>query len=343
MSFSRKYLFLMGALFALLLTFRYAFPVLLPFLLGFALALTAEPVVRFSCKRLHLPRWAGAGLGICVTLITLIALLWLAGSFLVKEVATLAKALPDLRNTAQQGLELLQTKAMALSQKMPAGLGHFLSGSVTALSADGSALLEQTALRLPAFLSSAMGKVSHGFICIGTGLVSAFLISARLPILRVTLRQKVPQQWQDALIPAFHRIRTTLGGWLKAQGILMLITYGIVCAGFLLLQIPYGPAWAILIALVDAVPMLGTGTVLLPWALIRLLQGHGLQALGLALIFAVTALLRSVLEPKLVGRHIGLDPLVTLLAMYTGWRFFGLWGLILAPITAAAVKAAIST
>lgn len=342
MSFSRKYLFLAGVLFALWLSIRYALPVLLPFLLGAGLALAAEPAVRFGTNRLHLPRWAGAGLGVTLTLIALTAVLWLVGSLVVKEVGVLAQALPDLQDTAQQGLELLQAKATAISQKMPAGLGRFLSESVTSLSGSGTALVEQTALRLPSFLGTAVGKVSQGFIGIGTGVVSAFLFSARLPALRTAIRQKLPASWQDTVFPALRRIRKTLSGWLKAQGLLMLITLGIVCTGLLLLRIPYGAVWALLIALVDAVPMLGTGTVLLPWALIRLLQGHGLQALGLTAIFAAAALARSVLEPKLVGKHIGLDPLITLFAMYAGWRFFGLWGLILAPMTAAAVKTAVS-
>ena len=222
------------------------------------------------------------------------------------------------------------------------GLGKLVAQSTANLSESGAALWEQTALRLPSFLGSAVGKVSQGFIGLGTGVVSAFLISARLPVLRASIQQRIPPQWKDTLIPALRRVRKTLGGWLKAQGILMLITYGIVSAGLMLLQIPYGPVWALLIALVDAVPMLGTGTVLLPWALVRLLQGQGLQALGLAGIFGTSALVRSVLEPKLVGRHIGLDPLLTLIAMYAGWQFFGFWGLILAPMTAAAAKAAFS-
>lgn len=341
MSFVQKYLYLLCALFTAWLAVRYALPVLLPFLLGALLALAAEPAVRFGTDTLRLPRWAGAGLGVSLTLVVLGGLLWLFGSALVREMGVLAQALPNLQDTAQQGIDLLQSKVVELSEHLPAGLGQMLSSSVTSVTGNGSAVLEQTAMRLPSMLSSAVGKMSNGLIGLGTAVISGFLISSRLPQLRQVISRRLPDTWKEKVLPALRRIRKTLGGWLKAQGLLMLVTFAIVCAGLLLLRISYGPVWAVLIAIVDAVPMLGTGTVLLPWALIALLRGSGLQALGLVCIFACAAVTRSVLEPKLLGRHMGLDPLATLLAMYAGYRFFGLWGLVLAPITAAAAKAAL--
>lgn len=342
MSFSRKYLYLVCALFAIWLGIRYALPVVLPFGLGALLAIAAEPAVRFGTDRLHLPRWVSTGFGVTLTLIALAGFLWLLGCLIVKEVGTLANALPDLQDTAQQGLDILEDKVIQLSQNMPAGLGKFLSGAVSDLSGSSTALFQQTALRLPGLVGSAASKMSRGFVGAGTGLLSAFLISSRLPTLRTAISQKIPTPWKQTLLPALGRIRTALGGWLKAQGLLMLITFSIVCVGLLLLRVPYSPLLALLIAVIDAVPMLGTGIILVPWALIRLLQGAGLQALGLIGIFVAATLTRTTLEPKLVGRHIGLDPLVTLFAMYAGFRFLGLWGLILAPMTAAAVKAAIT-
>ena len=342
MSFVRKYLFFLCALVAAWLTIRFALPVLLPFLLGALLALAAEPAVHFSTQRLHLPRWAGAGLGVSLTLIVLVGLFWLFGSAVIREVGVLAQALPDLQDTARQGIDLLKNTVVTLSKKMPANLGSFLSDAASSVAGSSSALMEQTALRLPGILTSAMGKMSQGLIGLGTSLISAFLISARLPRLRQSISAMFPHSWRERFLPALSRIRKTLGGWLKAQGLLLLVTYAIVCVGFLLLRIPYGPIWAVLIALVDAVPMLGTGTVLVPWALVSLLQGSGLQALGLVGIFLLATVSRSVMEPRLLGKHIGLDPLITLLAMYSGYRFFGFWGLILAPISAAAVKAAVS-
>ena len=123
-------------------------------------------------------------------------------------------------------------------------------------------------------------------------------------------------------------------GWLLAQVKLAGMTLIILTAGFLLLRITYAPLWALAVALVDAFPVLGTGTVLIPWALVCFIQGDGGRAVGLLGLYAVASLTRSAMEPKLVGQHLGLDPLTTLLALYAGYRFWGLPGMLLSPLLA---------
>jgi len=94
-----------------------------------------------------------------------------------------------------------------------------------------------------------------------------------------------------------------------------------------------------LVAAVDAIPLLGTGTVLLPWALTRLLQGEALIAAGMVGIYLVAVITRTVLEPRFYGRHLGLDPLVMLLFLYFGYRLWGFLGIVISPLLAAATKA----
>jgi len=177
--------------------------------------------------------------------------------------------------------------------------------------------------------------VGDGAVWVGAGVLSAFLISARLPQLKEALKSRLPQLGENAV---FSRIKKGLGGWLKAQLKLALLTCGVLAAGFLLLRIPYGVLWAVPVALVDAVPMLGTGVVLIPWALVVFLQGKTVMGIGLLLLCVVTMVLRGILEPKLVGKQLGLDPLLTLVFLYAGYRFWGFLGMILAPLLAAAVK-----
>ena len=123
-------------------------------------------------------------------------------------------------------------------------------------------------------------------------------------------------------------------GWLLAQCKLMGVTFVILLLGFVLLRIPYAVFWALGVSLVDAFPVLGTGTVLLPWSLVCLLQGDSPRAIGILGIYVAASLIRSALEPKLVGRHLGLDPLITLMALYAGYKLWGIGGMILAPMLA---------
>ena len=138
-----------------------------------------------------------------------------------------------------------------------------------------------------------------------------------------------------------RRVRHCLGGWLRAQLKLMLVSFGIVTVGFFILAIPNALLWGAVVALVDAVPLLGTGTVLLPWALVSFLQGQPFRAIGLVCTYLVAMLIRTVLEPRLIGKQLGIDPLLTLLVMYLGYCFWGILGMIFAPVLATAVKGVI--
>lgn len=331
-----KVLMILGSVLALWLGVQYLLPFFLPFLLGGLVALAAEPLVgRLSRK---LPRGASAGLGVTVTLTFLLGLMSLLGALAVKELGRLANAMPDLENTARQGLLVLEDWLVGLAEQTPEGIRPLLTRTVLR-SFDGSTVLvEQAASRIPQTVTAILGRVPDSALGIGTGILSAFLISARLPRLRRGIWSWLPEKARDRVLPLLQRVKAAALGWLRAQGKLMLLTWAVVSLGFLLLGIPYGILWAALIAAVDAVPMLGTGLVLLPWSLICLLQGQQLRALGLSLLFAAATLLRTTLEPRLVGKQLGLDSLVTLLALYAGYRLWGFWGLLAAPLLAAVVK-----
>ena len=115
----------------------------------------------------------------------------------------------------------------------------------------------------------------------------------------------------------------------------MLITFGELTLGLLIIGVRRPLLIAALIAIFDVFPVVGAGTILMPWSIISLIQGKGLQALGLAILYVVILVVRQFLEPKVVGKQVGLPPLVTLLCMFAGTSLFGVWGLFGLPIGAA--------
>lgn len=334
----RKAVMILGTLVVAWLAIRFLLPVAMPFLMGALLALAAEPAVRFGVKKLHLPRPLCTGVGVTLTLILLTGILSLVGALAVKELGSLARSLPDVQNTVQQGMTVLQDFMVNLANRMPDRARTLVTGTILEVFDDGTTLLQQVTGRIPGMITSVLGWIPDGALGFGTGILSAFMISARMPKLRTWLATRLPQSWEEKYLPGWRRVRKTLGSWLKAQGKLAAVTWGIVAAGLLLLRVRYGPLWAVLIALVDAVPVLGTGTVLIPWAIVSLLQGQTLRGVGLLAIYVAAMVTRTVLEPKLVGRQLGLDPLVTLLFLYVGYRLWGILGMILAPMLAAATK-----
>lgn len=335
----RRIAFITAGFLGVWLFLRYLLPVFLPFGLGLLLALSAEPAVRLGTK-LRLPRWAATGIGVSLTLILLIALIGILGAAMVKELGVLAGRLPDLQTTAQQATDQIRFFLQDAASHAPAGVRPLLDHSVTGLFSSGSALMEQATIQLPKTLTAFLSRIPDGALGIGTGVISGFMLSSRLPKLKQRITEKLPDDIKTRLFPALKRSKNALLGWLKAQLKLACITFCIVLGGLLLLKIPYAPLIAAGIALVDAVPLLGTGIVLLPWALVCLLQRRHLHSIILLCVYGCAVLTRTVLEPRLVGRHLGLDPLITLIFMYLGYRFWGIGGMLLAPMLAAALTAA---
>ena len=335
----RRTILLVAGFLGVWLFFRYLLPFFLPFLVGLLLALAAEPAVGLF-RRLKLPRWAATGLGVSLTLLLLVTLVGILGAALVKELGVLAGRLPDLQSTTQQTADRVRIFLENAADRAPQSIQPLLDRSVNRLFSSGSAVLEQATVRLPGAISSFLSRVPDGALGAGTGILSGFMLSSRLPRLKAALQARIPEKIRMRLFPMLRQSKTALLGWLKAQCKLAGITYGITTVGLLILGVPFAPLWALLVALVDAVPLLGTGTVLVPWALVCLLQHQHLRSIGLLCIYGCALLTRTALEPRLVGRHLGIDPLVTLLFLYIGYRFWGIFGMLLAPMLVAAITAA---
>ena len=313
---------------------KFLLPVALPFLLGGLLAVAAEPGVSFGVKRLRLPRAVATGAGITLSILLLGGILTVLGAVTVRQLGNLTNRLPDM----ETALDTAKNVLLSAADNAPDRIRTLVQNTVSETLDDSAGFASRFAGKLPGALSALLSGLGSSALGIGTGILAAFLISARLPELRENLPKKLPQSWREQYLPALGRLGHCLGSWLKAQGKLALVTWGIVTVGFWLLGIAKAPAWAAMVALVDAVPVLGTGTVLLPWALVNFLQKNTLRGVGIICVYAVAAITRTVLEPKVVGKHLGLDPLLTLVAMYAGFRFFGIPGMLFIPILASAAK-----
>lgn len=314
------------------LSLRWLLPLFSPFLLGLALALAAEPVVSFLQKRLRVPRSVSCGIGISMTFFLFAILLLLLGAFVARELRTLAGILPDLEAAAGSGIVRMQSWLLGLTARAPRGIRPVLQENVSSLFSDGTALLQQAGRYLLTLAGNLLSHVPDSALSLGTAILSGYMISFRLPKFRRWMLRRIPKERLQAIAGTFRRVKRLFFGWLNAQLKLMGVTCIILFLGLTLLRIPYALLWSFGISLVDAFPVLGTGTVLLPWSLLCLLQGDTARAVGLIGIYVTISLLRSILEPKFLGRHLGLDPLVTLIAIYAGYKLWGIGGMLLAPL-----------
>lgn len=336
-----KILTFLGIFLAVWLIVRYCLPLLLPFLLGAALALAAEPLVSLLHKKLGLSRGISAGIGVTVAIGLFALLVLLLAALIIRELGVLAGALPDLGETAKSGLEALSQWLRGLTRFAPQSVRKPLSDNISDLFSSGSALLDRITGWAISLAGGILRAVPDSALGLGTAVISAYMISARLPKLRMGLKNLMGERIRP-ILENLKRIKGAIFGWLKAQVKLMAVTWAVVSLGFLMLRIPYGILWAGIVALVDAFPVLGSGTVLVPWSIICFLQGDSGRGIGLLGIYGAAALIRSALEPKLVGKHLGLDPLVTLFALYAGYKVWGLLGMLLAPLLAVAAAQVIT-
>lgn len=332
-SLSEKHLILLLSL-ALILPFsKSIFPIILPFAFGLILALAAEPAVLWIHQKLRLSRVAAAGIGVTGIFILSATFLTLFLSLLIRQLGQLSALLPAISAAITQGATLLEKWLLSIAEKMPAALRSVISGWIEALFSGSTGILHQAAGKLPQLAGNALGKLSSGFIGGVTMVLSAFMISARLPLLRQQLLKKLPEH----SFSAAKGFRKALGKWILAQGKLAGVAFILLWLGFMILRVENHLLWATIVTTVDILPILGVGTVLLPWSLVSYLQGNSARAIGLLCLFSVIWLVRSVLEPRFVGKGLGLDPLITLLCIYAGFQLWGIVGMLLAPLAAVCI------
>lgn len=331
-STSKRCLRFCAGLLAAWLGLRLVLPLMYPFLLGALLALGAERAADFLERRLRLPRFLAAGLAVGALVAGLGGLMLLLAALAVSQLGGLCQALPSIAATVRSGLALLENRLLSLGSGLP---GY--RQAITGLFSDGEELITRVGRLVLGRAGAILTRLPGQTLSLGTALLSGFMICAKLPSIRTRLRARRADPRLEALQKALGKLKNTGKLYLCSQLKLMGVTFCLLFAGFSLLRVGYPLLIALLVTLVDALPVLGTGSVLIPWALVCFLEGSAARALGLLGLYATAALTRSVLEPKLVGSHLGLDPLVTLMAMYCGLRLWGLGGMLLLPMLAAAV------
>lgn len=309
-------------------------PVLLPFGTGAVIAAAAEP----AAGRLPMPRWAAAGISVTGVYLLIGAAMWLLCSTLCGELAGFVRGLPGAAQSLTGPVEQLRNWLLGLTDRFPDGIAKALREGVTEFFQSGAGIAGRIYEWVFDFASSALKKLPDLALFFLTAVLSSFMICAQRPRLLRLWEEKAPPVWQKRVRGGMARIKNVFGGWCKAQLKLMGITFLVLTAGFLVLGVRYPLLFGVGISLIDALPVFGTGTILIPWGLVMFAKGNTFLGTGLICLYGGATLLRTALEPRLLGKQIGLDPLVTLLVLYAGYRFFGVLGMLLFPLGAILIK-----
>ncbi len=282
----------------------------LPVIIGWLIAQLANPLVHFLEKHLHIVRKHSSFGVIFGAIFLIVASCYYAALWIWQEAGELVQRLPVYYQALVQGLDKIAENLQSVADRMPL----------------------ETREKIADFTEHFTDYLGRIVSSLGGGTVEAteyFFIAQRERVHRI-LRHVIPEQTREGLRMVWGNLKYAVGGYFRAQFKIMGVVGLILAAGFLFMQIDYAVLLAALIALMDFLPMLGTGTALLPWALFCALSDALPRAAGLLVLYVVTQLTRQLIQPKMVGDSIGVDTLTTLFLLFVGYRVSGLLGMILA-------------
>ena len=320
-----------AALGSFYLFFRYLLPWCLPFLIAALVASLLEPIVLRWQRTLNFRR-GFSSLVLTLTLLFLLGgLLSLLWTTLLSQLDALLSAAPAFFDALPEAAEGLLARLERSGALRSPWLEGFLRERLLHAVSDADSLLRALSARAVSALTAAASALPGVLLAAATCVLAIFFTSASYPALHAAPEKLLPPKTLAALRHLRSGAADSLARWLRAQATLSCVTFFELLLGFLLMRQRYALLLALLITLLDALPVFGTGTALVPWALFTLLFGFPPRAIVLLALHLCTLITRNTLEPKLISAQAGLPPVASLFAMYLGYCAFGVAGMILFP------------
>ncbi|HYE80727.1 MAG TPA: sporulation integral membrane protein YtvI [Clostridia bacterium] len=318
------------AYFALRLLFIY----FTPFITAFILSLIIEPIVKFF-QKFKLKRGLSVLLSILLFLGGFIAISIFAITRIVYEFIKLYDRLPNYyEGIYNLSTEIIQQVTDLYLQLPPEALNiiqdvlRTVFEKFTAFLSHTTTILIDTLTALPSTL-----------IFLIITLIATFFLTKDKYMIKDFIFRQLPSSWDTKLTSLKTDLFGALIGFLKAQSIILSVTFLESFIGLTIIGVDYAFTLAIIIALVDILPVLGTGGIYVPWAITSFIWGNYRLGIALLVLYGIITVVRYMIEPKVVGQQLGIHPVVTLISMFAGLKLIGAAGLILGPTTVVALKA----
>ena len=301
----------------------------LPFVIGFIIAAIANPMVRFLEKKMKVKRKYGSAIIIVLVLVAVVGVIYLIGYILVRELVDLIANLPKIMTEAQNLLDELSDKFYGIYEKLPEGIQNGVGSVGNSLESWLDKAI--TDFEMPSISAAGdyVGSFIEGILIGIITILAAYFFIADRDRLVDGIKKIVPNSFQEYYGLVMNNIKSAIGGYFKAQFKIMLIIIVILFVGFGALRVKYAFLLALLTAFLDLLPVFGTGTIIGPWVVMDIITGNYIEAIVLTVLYLVCQFTKQLLQPKMVGDSIGLNPLLTLFFMFVGYRFGGILGMII--------------
>ncbi|MDF2960181.1 MAG: sporulation protein [Paenibacillus sp.] len=303
-----------------------------PFLMALVVAIFLERLIQGLMKYARLSRVLAAAIICTLFTAAMLGFFYLVGFKVVSELIEFWKYAPDYLNDAQRFFEDTSERTRIFYSTLPAGI----AGQLQSLVETGLNTLTENirgiVTAVSGYFLGIAKTIPNLFVFFVVFVVGLYLISFGLPTFSQSFLNLFETKSRVKVISVLKDLRRALLGFMFAQFLISLLTYIVTLTGLLLLRVDYPLAIALLIIVVDVLPILGTSAVLVPWALYCILAGNVMLGIGLLILLVVIMLFRRLIEPKIIGDAVGINPLAALASMYIGFKLVGVVGLFLGPV-----------
>lgn len=302
----------------------------MPFVVGWIISMIANPLVRFLEKKVKIVRKHSSMMIIIGVLAGVIGLGYLGISWLIGETGNVISHLPEIYANWQKDFQEIGENLKIFYNRLPRDIQNNIQQITENFAGYFGDLIQ--AVGEPTFEAAGnfAKNVPGTLISIIMCLLSAYFFTAERDMILTNLKEHMPGGIWNRVAGVINDLKRVVGGYFKAQFKIMGVVYVILVVGLLILRVDYVLLVAFIIAFLDMLPFFGTGTVLGPWAVIKILSSDYQFAVGLIILYAVTQIVRQVIQPKIVGDTIGMNPLATLIFMYIGYKVSSIIGMIIA-------------
>lgn len=329
---------------ALYLMIRFAAPLFMPFLLAALTAALIRPVSAAISKKSKLP------LKLCSCLVTALLLFFIVyalisiGGILFREASGAVSGLLREFDREDNIIRRVFVYLSSLKDNFPlnlidggesGGIVDQIYASVLDAARSGAAKLSEA---VTSFAASFIGGLPGFIFSLAVYVIALFYFTSDPAGISAGIKRFIPGNTGDKAMWLKDGIIGALSGYLRAYIVLMILTFGELLLGFVILRVRYALLAAALIAIIDILPVLGVGTVLIPWAALSLLTHNYGRGIGILILFAIMYVVRQFAEPRLIGKFMGIHPLIALAAAFVGLKLFGIFGMIALPLILYIVK-----
>jgi sporulation integral membrane protein YtvI len=321
-----------------------------PFAFASVLAIALQRPVRFISRKLHLKAHGIVSLILVLLIVSIVVgILFLIGKKIVEEVSDLIMSVVNRYDSLAEFLADVRGYADSLIAKLPAAAQtkatETMDNLMNKVSSGEGVEIDLSMLSGPlAGAWNVVKEIPSVLVTILVTIISCVFMTAEYDIIRDMILSFFTEEKGKKIVEAKRVVSKGVGKLLKAYLTIMLITFTEVFLGLNLMKLigiyegGYIAIIAFVVCIVDIVPVLGTGTVVIPWAIYSFVTGNVGLGIGLAILYVVITVLRQAIEPKLVASQVGLPSIVTIMAMFLGARLFGLFGVVLLPFTVIVIK-----